>query len=223
VIRTGERPLHAQRERDVEYVEVRCMDLDPFVDIGIEADTTRLLDLFLLHCLLAPSPEDTPDEIAALGRNQYRTAAQGREPGLRLERREGAGTREVVLVEWAQEFLEALAQIAVALDGVHGGDAYRMALRGAHRALAEPATLPSARLLAEMRERFDGSNTGFIRAWSEAARARLLSMPWRAERKAAFAAMVRESLLQQQAIEAADTLDFETRRRAYLDPRTLVA
>ena len=29
-IRPGERPLHALRERGVEYVEVRLMDLDPF-------------------------------------------------------------------------------------------------------------------------------------------------------------------------------------------------
>ena len=30
-IKRGERPLHALRERGVEYVEVRLMDLDPFV------------------------------------------------------------------------------------------------------------------------------------------------------------------------------------------------
>src|SRR5215472_723340 len=34
-IRQGERPLHALRDRGVEYVEVRLMDLDPFVPIGI--------------------------------------------------------------------------------------------------------------------------------------------------------------------------------------------
>ncbi|MFX9938863.1 glutamate--cysteine ligase, partial [Acinetobacter baumannii] len=28
-VRTGERPLHALRERGVEYVEVRLMDIDP--------------------------------------------------------------------------------------------------------------------------------------------------------------------------------------------------
>ncbi len=70
VIFSGERPLHALRERGVEYVEVRCMDLDPFETIGINASTTRFLDVFLLHCLLEPSPPDTPDEIAALARNQ---------------------------------------------------------------------------------------------------------------------------------------------------------
>ncbi|MBL8316750.1 MAG: glutamate--cysteine ligase, partial [Burkholderiaceae bacterium] len=108
VIRSGERPLHALRERGVQYVEVRCMDLDPFVPVGIEASTMRMLDVFLLHCLLADSPPDTPDEIAALGRNQHRSAAFGREPGVKLER----DGREVPLIEWGAEILEACSPIA---------------------------------------------------------------------------------------------------------------
>ena len=70
VIFPGERPLHALRERGVEYVEVRLLDLDPFVPVGIKAQTMRFLDVFLLHCLLADSPPDTPHEIAQVGRNQ---------------------------------------------------------------------------------------------------------------------------------------------------------
>ena len=50
------------------------MDLDPFEPVGIGAGTIGFLDVFLLHCLLADSPPDTPDEIAALARNQHRTA-----------------------------------------------------------------------------------------------------------------------------------------------------
>src|SRR5205814_5438692 len=42
-IQRGERPLHALRERGVEYVEVRLMDLDPFVPIGITEATCRFL------------------------------------------------------------------------------------------------------------------------------------------------------------------------------------
>ncbi|RYG12783.1 MAG: glutamate--cysteine ligase, partial [Burkholderiales bacterium] len=49
VIFPGERPLHALRERGVEYIEVRLMDLDPFVPVGIEAQTMRFIDIFLLH------------------------------------------------------------------------------------------------------------------------------------------------------------------------------
>ena len=97
-IRAGERPLHALRERGVEYVEVRCMDLDPFEPLGINSATMRFLDVFLLHCLLSPSAPDTPEEIAALGRNQHRTASHGREPGLTLER--GSGTVTLVKENW---------------------------------------------------------------------------------------------------------------------------
>ncbi|HZE90652.1 MAG TPA: glutamate--cysteine ligase, partial [Rhizobacter sp.] len=88
VIYPGERPLHALRERGVEYVEVRCMDLDPFEPVGIGASTMRFLDQFLLHCLLADSPPDTPREIAAIGGNQHAAAARGREPNLKLNRNE---------------------------------------------------------------------------------------------------------------------------------------
>src|SRR6218665_2300638 len=45
-------------------------DLDPFVPVGITAATMRLLDVFLLHCLLSDSPPDTPEEIAELQHNQ---------------------------------------------------------------------------------------------------------------------------------------------------------
>lgn len=199
------------------------MDLDPFVDIGIEAGTTRFIDLFLLHCLLAPSADDTPEGIAALGRNQHRTAAQGREPGLKLERHVAGGAREVTLVEWAEEIMDGLAPIAAALDALQGGSAYRDALQAARGALAAPDTLPSARVLATMRQDFGGSYTRFVRAQADAARTRLLALPWSAEQQAAFAAMARVSQQRQQAIEAADTLDFETWRQAYLDPKNLVA
>src|SRR6266496_2262860 len=86
VIHPGERPLHALRERGVEYVEVRAMDLDPFSPIGITADTVRFLDVFLLHCLLADSPPDTREELQAVGHNKLAAASLVCEPGLRLDR-----------------------------------------------------------------------------------------------------------------------------------------
>src|SRR5438105_4811532 len=100
-IRPGERPLHALRERGVEYVEVRLMDLDPFSPIGITAPTCRFLDVFLLYCLLKESPPDNAREIAEVRRNQQKVALRGREPGLMLER----GGRDVRLADWAAEVL----------------------------------------------------------------------------------------------------------------------
>ena len=217
VIRPGERPLHALRERGVEYVEVRCMDLDPFVPIGIGPDTVRLLDIFLLHCLLAESPPDTPDEIAALARNQHRTAARGREPGLRLER----GSQATLLVDWSAELLDSFAPIAAALDAAHGGEAYAGALHAARAALRHPETLPSARVLETMVRDFEGSFVSFGRAQSEQVRKAILRLPFPADAQARFAALARQSIEEQKRIEAADTMPFEIFRQEYLDTKRL--
>jgi glutamate--cysteine ligase len=217
VIQSGERPLHALRERGVEYIEVRCMDLDPFVPVGITAQTIRFLDIFLLHCLLQPSPQDTPAEIAALGRNQHRTAAFGRQPGLALER----DAHEVRLTDWAAELLAQCAPIATALDAAHASAAYTEALGAAQAALADPELLPSARALATMRRDFAGSHTEFMRAQSEQTRNHLLALPWTAEQQAHFEALAQASVQQRMAIEAADTVDFETFRQHYVSAERL--
>ncbi len=217
VIFPGERPLHALRERGVEYVEVRCMDLDPFVPVGIAAETMRFLDIFLLHCLLADSPPDTPEEIAALARNQHRTAARGREPGLRLER----GQEEPLLLDWSAELLADCAPIAAALDAAQGGDAYVQALRAASSAQQQPDALPSARVLETMVRDFDGSFVAFGRAQSMQIKEALMRLPFPADVASRLEAQARASIEEQARIEAADTMPFENYRQAYLDIRRL--
>jgi glutamate--cysteine ligase len=215
VIRPGERPLHALRERGVEYIEVRLMDLDPFEPVGIGADTMRVLDAFLLHCLKSHSPDDTPEEIAANARNQHRVAARGREPGLMLEHWRGG---ERSLSDWAAEILAACAAQAEALDAAHGGNAHRAALARVGERLRRPELCPSARMLAVMAQDFDDSHVGFMRRQSDATRAALLALPYPEALQQRFAAEAAESLAAQARIEAADTLPFEEFRRFYVAP-----
>ncbi|MBV8603409.1 MAG: glutamate--cysteine ligase [Pelomonas sp.] len=218
VIRSGERPLHALRERGVEYVEVRCMDLDPFEPVGIAASTMRFIDVFLLHCLQADSPPDTPEEIAALARNQHKTAARGREPGLELETRDGPRR----LVDWGAEIVAACAPLAAALDAAHGGSAYAGALEIARTRLARPAECPSDHVLAAMRDYAD-SHVRFVGARSERTLQTLLALPFDTAVARRYAALASESLLEQARIEAADTLDFERFRQRYVAPDALLA
>jgi len=217
VIFPGERPLHALRERGVEYVEVRLMDLDPFVPVGIAADTMRFLDVFLLHCLLTDSPPDTPQEIAALARNQQRVAARGREPGLQLER----GGQEISLTQWGEQLLVECAPIAAALDAAQGGSSYASALQAAGASMQRPESLPSARVLDAMVQDHDSSFVGFVRAQSAATRQTLLDLPFSAEQQSAFADMTRQSLAEQKKIEAADSMPFEIYRQQYVSPERL--
>jgi glutamate--cysteine ligase len=196
---------------------VRLLDLNPFVPIGITLPTVRFLDFFLLHCLLQDSPPDTPAEIAALGRNQHKTAAFGREPGLQLER----GGREVALVEWAAELLDACAPIASTLDAVHGSTDYTDALRSARALVEQPDLLPSARVLAVMQEAHAQSHIGFVRAQSQQTKSKLLALPLPAALQSKFEQLSAESLREQKAIEAADTLPFEAWRQQYISPERL--
>jgi len=218
VISAGERPLHALRERGVEYVEVRLMDLNPFHAIGIDANTARFLDLFLLHCLLAASPPDTPAEIAAIKANQHLTAARGREPGLLLER---AG-QPVLLADWASDLTGQLAPIAAAADAAHGGSAYAAALAAAQAALAAPQTLPSARVLQAIEREHGGSFIAFTREQSLRARAQLLALPCAPALKARFDQLAAQSLAEQKRIEAADRVSFEIYRREYISAARLM-
>ena len=211
-IRSGERPLHALRERGVEYVEVRLVDLDPFSPIGIETPVCRVIDIFLLHCLLADSPPDTPDEIGCIGRNQEKVAARGREPGLKLAR----GSQEIALDEWGGQLLAECAPLAAQLDAALGGNAYREAHAVALSMLADPAQTPSARVLAALAGSHSNSYTAFALAQSRAHRAAISALPLPADTAQRFAAMAKESFELQQRIEAQDKLPFEEWRQQYL-------
>ena len=215
----GERPLHALRERGVEYVEVRLMDLDPFLPVGIESATMRMLDAFLLHCLLADSPPDTPEEIAALGRNQQLVASRGREPGLVLTR----GRDAVTLAEWGRDVVAGCAPIAAALDAANGTHAYGDAIAAARAALDDPAITPSARVLRAMAGSHGDSWSRFVLAESRKHRETILALPYPADVADRFVAMAEESRLRQREIEAGDTMPFEEFRTRYLDARRLEA
>ena len=218
-IQPGERPLHALRERGVEYVEVRLMDLDPFSPVGITARVCRFLDVFLLHCLLSDSPPDSPAEIAAINRNQDRVAGRGREPGLVLER-EG---KEVAMKSWGAAMVAECVPIAHKLDDALGGTAYRDAVQAAAAVLEDPDAAPSARVLHAMQRNHDGSYVRFALAESLLHRGSLLGMRLPAKVEEEFADMARASLAKQRQIEAQDRVDFESYRRKYLDSSNLVA
>ena len=217
VILPGERPLHALRERGVEYVEVRLMDLDPFETVGINAQTMRFLDVFLLHCLLSDSPPDSPAEIVTQAHNQHNVAERGREPGLLLER----GDTMITLKDWGLELVAQMGPIAQALDAAHGSKDYSAAVQSALHGLQHPDTLPSARVLQAIKEEHDGAFGTFVRAESLRTRQAMLDMPLPAEVQARFHALAADSWEAQRKIEASDTMSFDDYLREYFSPEHL--
>jgi glutamate--cysteine ligase len=217
-IRAGERPLHALRERGVEYIEVRCLDLNPLLPVGIDTETMQLIDMFLLHCLLSDSPPDGPEDIAALLRNQQKVASQGRDPALTLER----NGQSVLLTHWGQDILQACYPIAKALDSANGGDAYTRTLANQMERFAEPDSLPSAMVLAQIKDKHQDSYIRFVQAQSVQTRQQLLDLPFDATQRLRFEQLAAQSVRDQKAIEAADTLNFEDYRIRYVSAEGLL-
>ena len=211
-IRRGERPLHALRERGVEYVEVRLVDLDPFAPIGITPATCRFIDLFLLQCLLTESAPDTGQEIREIGANQHRVALRGREPGLQLD----FHGKTTPLKEWAKDILAQVEPIAAEVDAELGGGAYQAAFAEMKKRLEDASATPSARVLSAMARNHQNSFVRFGLVESTLHKGTLKGIELPKEAREHFARLAEESLMKQRDLEASDELDFETFRGRYL-------
>ena len=210
VIRTGERPVQALCRRGVQYIEVRCLDVDPFEPVGISVETGRFLDAFLLFCAMDESPIIDSVESQVHARNFARTVKEGRKPGLTLTRH----GEEITLQDWARELIERIRPVAALLDEQHneaGVHAASLAVQEAK--IANPALTPSARVLDQVREL--GSSAAFGLRQSELHAAYFRESPLMPAEEAMFAEMAAASLADQARIEQADTGSFDDFVAAY--------
>lgn len=145
---SGERPITALRARGVEYVEVRCIDLNPLCPVGIDAQQIRFIDNFLLLCLLADSPPDSVEESGRMARNQMSVVSRGRDPQLLLEDDQN---QQRALNDWATELLDACSTITDWLDTAHTDTQYRQALDAQRDKVADPQLTTSAKIIEAMR------------------------------------------------------------------------
>ena len=144
-IRPLEKPTTALRERGVEYIEVRSVDLNPFEPVGIDARSIRFMDAFLVYCLLEPSPPIDRDEESEIAYNRDITVTQGRADSTRLFLRDQSRPFR----EEAQRILNDIEQVAELLDS-HGGSGHREVVREERERVEHPELTPSARIINEM-------------------------------------------------------------------------
>ena len=203
-INPGERATLALKRRGVMYLEVRSLDVNAYDATGADEVALRFIEALLTACLLMDSPPTNPDEQTAIGRNQLAVARHGRDPALELER----GGERRRLKDWAQDVLDAVAPVAVLLDGDDPARPYSTSLAAQYTAVKDPGLTPSARILKEMHAHGEGF-FGFAKRLSEAHRDCFLKHPLSTENEARFSAQAGASLEKQAAIETADTLSFE--------------
>ena len=146
VARSGEKPTAALRRGGIEYVEIRSLDINVSDPAGVNQNTMRFMEAFLIYCLLEDSPPLDDASLEEGKRNQAQTARNGRDPEFRLLR----GDSETRLADWANEILDAVMAIAEIIDRANESDSYAQSVRLMQELVADPAATPSARLLEEL-------------------------------------------------------------------------
>ena len=209
---SGERPITALRARGVEYVEVRCLDLNPFYPVGIDAEQIRFIDNFLLLCLLADSPADSVAESGRMARNQMLVVERGRDPSLLLEDDHHQQRR---LTDWATELLDACGPIADLLDAANGSSQYQLALHAQRQKVADSQFTTSAQIIEAMRS----EQIPFFRfSMNQADRLHqhFAAQPLEHAELAQARSVAAESIEQQQQIEMQDQRSFAEFLESYL-------
>ena len=154
VIRLGETPLNALRYRGVEYIEIRCLDLNPFNPIGIDKKTIKFLDAFLLYCLCDDSEMSNDYETEIISKNQSEIVNHGRKSDLLIQT--SSGTQSIK--EKSIEIFDKLEMIAKQLDKTHGSNDYLDSIKEQKLKIKYSKLTASSKILIQMEK----ENLSFI-------------------------------------------------------------
>ncbi|MFT5605552.1 MAG: glutamate--cysteine ligase [Paracoccaceae bacterium] len=210
VAASGETALGALKRGGVEYIEVRCIDVNPETPAGITRAQIQFLDAFLLFCLLADSPICNETVYAEIGANMHKVVDRGREPGLMLSNH----GNEVSLADWAQSILDGVDTTAKALDSAHDSSSYQDIVAQMRDTVREPDSTPSAKMLATLRDQ-NLSYFDYMMQHARATAQHYAKQPLSATELLAARKTTEESLTQQRDIESADSVDFDQYLRDY--------
>lgn len=203
--KSGEAALRALHDRGVEYVEVRCLDLDPYHPLGIGAEQMYFLDTFLVYCLLTDSPLADRDENRRVQKNQQEIVYRGRDPDLALLNHH----ESFRFKSWAGELMAEMREVAGLLDNANGVGSHRESLERQSEKLRDPSLTPSARVLADLREsRQSFYEFGLQQAIQHANYFR--AKPTSEDLLTRYRQLAQESISSQQHIEGEDQMDFDS-------------
>ncbi len=205
VAHSGERPTAALRRGGVEYVEIRSLDINVFDPSGINQNTMRFIEAYLIYSAISDSPKFDDAGLREATANQSEVARRGRDPALVLYRDGEA----ISLRDWASEIIESVHAVAEVIDRAEKSDSYVAAVGAMRELVDNPDATPSARMLDELRSA-NCSFFDFALSVAEGHRDYFSSItPLKSETRDRFEREAKESLARQSAIEEADEISFE--------------
>ncbi len=202
--KSGLRPLLALDQQGIEYLEVRCLDLNPFYPTGIDRTTLYFLDSFLLFSWLAHSSPDSRDSWDESQENQTTVVEQGRDPTVQIS----IDRRMCSLKKSGLAIVDLVAKVAEILDEVDNGSKHRDAVKVQKEKLQNVSRTPSEQLLKQMAE-WDKSYYRTIETLSKQHRNNLLTEQLSVVRQQHYQELATRSHQMQHEIEMSDTDSFD--------------
>jgi len=204
VAESGEKPTDALENRGVMYVELRALDVNPFSPYGITLEQMRVLDVFLLYCLLSDENTLTSEQQSEAEANQDAVVLNGRDKALELSFNGQIRRRS----DWMTDIFNDFEQLANWLDGHYGGRDYSEAIALVKPAVEDPTQTLSGQLMSKLlHEQVDNGCLGL--ALAEQYKSSILNAT---PQEFSFEYLSRKSefsFCERRRIEAADTLSFD--------------
>lgn len=210
VAASGEAPVNALARSGVEYVEIRCVDVNPFAANGVSSETLRFLDLMLLYCLFSDSPKAEPAACKADHKNLRAVVNQGRDPELTVD----INGQQQNFRNFAKQTLNDMQGLATLLDSLRANDVYSQVLQQQQDKTANSDLTPSAQVLAQMQKN-QQSYGEFALAQSKHWQQHFLQNPLEADKQAVFEELSANSIASQKTIEAANQQCFDDYLKHY--------
>ena len=200
----NEKPSEALRQRGVQYIELRSLDLNLFDPLGVSATQLYFLEAFMIFCLFQESPLIDADERCAIDNNENETAHRGRDPTATLLR----DNRALSIRHWGREILFEMRAICEMLDKVAHHHHYTSALEEQIAAIEDAGLTLSAGILDEMRSKKEGFFE-MANRFSRMHQNQLCNTELHVDDNDFFNNAVRQSLEKQRQIEVSDTQTFD--------------
>lgn len=146
---SNKKPLDALYEDGIDYIELRSLDINPNLPLGIDKTQMLFLEAFLLFCLLEDSPMISDKEQTEIDSNDQLVAHKGRQPGLMLAHQ---GKK------FSLQDLGNLSMNKIYLCAELLGQNYQKAVKQFSRRIQQSELTPSAIALHDMKSQ----NKGFF-------------------------------------------------------------
>ena len=184
----------------MEYIEIRSIDLNPFLPGGIDVSDVQFLELLLLGCLFSDSAPLSRSEFLKLATTQNEVITNGRDLNLPVE-------DNLNIKQAGHRLLDSLLPLAELLDS-YGEKGYMHALTEQRAKFDDAPLTPSGRILEAM-DHNNLSFFGFVMEQSKIQHDFFKGNILPKELLTQFSEDAKNSMRAQEAVEANDTESFD--------------